>query len=174
MLVISNHLNHLNIWLLHYSHIWHTIISYRRLLSWQAWLPLADVLLLDWWITSVFLARPSHYRFLIFWEMLKVMHSSENWFPELCENWTTRPWALNSMKLSWSVLKSLILFPEASVLIMDSLSKLSNSQKLCKRCVIGSIGTPGKKSSHKFQYKYSLSTCTWNIVCIMWSIYLTP
>ena len=60
----------LNVWLLHYSHIWHTIISYRRLLSWQAWLPSSAVLLLDWGITSVFLARPSHYRFLTFWVSL--------------------------------------------------------------------------------------------------------
>ena len=66
--LIGNHLIPLNVWLLNYFHTWHTIISCRTALSWQAWHPSSDAVLLHW---RSFLARPSHYRFLLFFRNSK-------------------------------------------------------------------------------------------------------
>ena len=49
--LIVNRLRHVNVWLLHYFTLWHTIISCTMALSWQVWHPssLIRCSMMDWW-----------------------------------------------------------------------------------------------------------------------------
>ena len=49
--LIGNCLIHVNVWLLHYFTLWHTIISCTTALSWQVWHPssLIRCSMMDWW-----------------------------------------------------------------------------------------------------------------------------